>query len=219
MDKVLNSLINALQFEKKHFRKYIAVTEELEKEDTLLESDIMNCRKCSLYSTAVNKVIGSGNLSANIMLVGEAPGEEEDKRGVPFVGRAGEKLEEMLKYIGLSKNDVYICNVLKCRPPHNADPTREQEESCIVFLKRQIKLVKPKVILTLGRHAASAVLDKESKNMYEYLNKVFEIDGGIKVISTYHPAAILYSKGEAKNKIRIQVASDLVKLKGIAGEL
>ncbi|PIP14522.1 MAG: uracil-DNA glycosylase [bacterium (Candidatus Stahlbacteria) CG23_combo_of_CG06-09_8_20_14_all_34_7] len=184
-----------------------------------LFEEIMNCKKCNLHITVKNKVIGSGNKNADIMIVGEAPGDEEDKRGLPFVGRAGEKLDEMLKFIGLTRDDVYICNVLKCRPPHNADPTMEQERACIGFLKQQIEIVKPKIILTLGRHASSSVLGQKSKNMYDYINKEFSINKTIKVIATYHPAAILYSKGESKNKIRQQVANDLIRLKKIAGEI
>ncbi|MGE3062829.1 MAG: uracil-DNA glycosylase [bacterium] len=219
MDKNIKSLISYLQFEKKYFRKSIALTEVLDSEESLLEEEILACNKCQLYLTATNKVIGRGRIDADIMLVGEAPGEEEDKSGIPFVGRAGEKLEEMLRYIDLNRENVYICNVLKCRPPHNADPTKEQEDACRNFLIRQIALVRPKVILTLGRHAASAVMRMETKNLYEYLNTVFEIENGIKVIPTYHPAAILYSKGNIKEKIRRQVAADLKKLISIAGEI
>ncbi|HAV92270.1 TPA: uracil-DNA glycosylase [candidate division WOR-3 bacterium] len=218
MDKIVENLINYLEFEKRHYRKELCVLETLVRDDTRLNEDIHECRKCELYINVKNKVIGSGDSNSDIMLVGEAPGEEEDKRGIPFVGKAGEKLEEMLNFIGLTKESVYICNVLKCRPPHNADPTAEQESACREFLIRQIKIVKPKIIMTLGRHAASAVLKNDSKNMYDYINKEFQTDDGIKVIATYHPAAILYSKGETKNKIRKQVADDLKRLKKMAGE-
>lgn len=218
MDRILRGLVSSLEFEKKFFRKSIPVSEQLISDDARLKEDIILCTGCALHISAANKVIGYGDFSSGIMLIGEAPGEDEDRTGIPFVGQAGRKLEEMLNFIGLSRETVYICNVLKCRPPHNADPTDEQKNACRGFLERQIKMMKPRAILTLGRHAARAVTGIDSTRMQDYLNNDYHTEGGIRIVPTYHPAAILHAKAEQKDKIRRQVADDLLKLKGIMGE-
>lgn len=216
MDKTINSLIESLKFEKKHYRNNIVLNEDLVKGRSSYEDfikSVMDCRKCELHQGIANKVAGDGELNSRIMVIGEAPGADEDRLGKPFVGKAGEKLMQMLLYIGLKREDVYIANVLKCRPPLNADPTAEQVKSCIPFLNMQIETVNPAVILTLGRFAVKALLSGESSRMQDYLNKSHATAKGIPVIATYHPAALLHGKGEKLNEMRRQVAQDLDKLK------
>lgn len=154
-----------------------------------LDSMINQCQKCPLGKTRTKFVFGVGNPSAHAMLIGEAPGADEDLQGEPFVGRAGKLLNDILKAIDLRREDVYIANILKCRPPGNRDPLPSEMETCIPYLHKQIDLIKPKVILCLGRIAANGLLNKKlslstlRENIYEF--------NGIKVLVTYHPAALL----------------------------
>ncbi len=154
-----------------------------------LDSMINQCQKCSLGKTRTKFVFGVGNPNAHAMLIGEAPGADEDLQGEPFVGRAGKLLNDILKAINLSREDVYIANILKCRPPGNRDPMPSEMETCIPYLHKQIELIKPKIILCLGRIAANGLLNKKlsltslRENIYEF--------NGIKVLVTYHPAALL----------------------------
>jgi len=154
-----------------------------------LDSMINQCQKCPLGKTRTKFVFGVGNPKAHAMLIGEAPGADEDLQGEPFVGRAGKLLNDILKAINLSRNDVYIANILKCRPPGNRDPLPSEMETCMPYLHKQINLIKPKLILCLGRIAANGLLNKKlslsslRENIYEF--------NGIKVLVTYHPAALL----------------------------
>ncbi len=160
--------------------------------------EILNCKKCDLYKTKTNYVPGSGNEKAEVVFVGEAPGREEDLKGEPFVGAAGKLLNEMLSKIGLKREDVFICNVLKCRPPNNRDPTPEEVEACGNFLVRQLNVIRPKVVVCLGRFAANFIFDifgLEFTSISKVKGKVFETemwDRKVKVLPIYHPAAILY---------------------------
>jgi DNA polymerase len=151
---------------------------------------INSCQKCQLGNSRKNFVFGIGDKNADLLLVGEAPGEKEDLEGVPFVGRAGKLLDKILSAISLSRDKgVYICNVLKCRPPDNRDPLLSEIEQCEPYLKEQINLIKPKLIVALGRVAAKTLLknDLALKDMrsikYDYY--------GTPLIATYHPAALL----------------------------
>jgi DNA polymerase len=154
-----------------------------------LNSLINKCMKCDLGKTRNKFVFGVGNPNAHAMLIGEAPGADEDAQGEPFVGRAGKLLNDILKSIKLSREEVYIANILKCRPPQNRDPQPMEMETCIPYLHKQIDLINPKIILCLGRVAANGLLNKKlsladlRKNVYEF--------NGIKVMATYHPAALL----------------------------
>ncbi len=160
--------------------------------------EILNCKKCDLYKTKTNYVPGSGNEKAEVVFVGEAPGKEEDLKGEPFVGAAGKLLNEMLSKIGLRREDVFICNVLKCRPPNNRDPTPEEVEACGDYLVRQLNVIKPKIVVCLGRFAASFIFDLfgiEFTSISRVKGKVFEAEmwgRKVKVVPIYHPAAILY---------------------------
>ena len=150
---------------------------------------ISECHKCPLGATRTHFVFGSGNPDADLMFVGEAPGEEEDLQGQPFVGRAGQLLTKMIEAMKLRREDVYIANVLKCRPPNNRTPLPSEMEQCKPYLDRQIALIRPKIICALGRVAAQALL-----NTGEGLNRLrgtFHDYRGVKVLVTYHPAALL----------------------------
>ncbi len=150
---------------------------------------IRNCTKCHLSQTRTNFVFGSGSSKAELMLIGEAPGREEDLQGKPFVGAAGQLLDKMLAAIKFSREDVFIANILKCRPPENRDPRPEEIETCKVHLLEQIKLIHPKIILALGRISAQALL--ETKSSLGQLRGRFHDFSGIKLLVTYHPAALL----------------------------
>ncbi len=147
------------------------------------------CQKCPLGKTRTKFVFGVGNPDADALLIGEAPGADEDRLGEPFVGRAGKLLNDILKAINLKREDVYIANILKCRPPNNRDPLPIEMETCFPYLQKQIELIKPKIILCLGRVAANALLNKKL-SLGDLRKSVFEYNG-IKVLSTYHPAALL----------------------------
>jgi|TARA_B100000686_G_C16605099_1_gene870748 DNA polymerase len=153
-------------------------------------NEIKNCLKCELGSTRNNFVFGVGDPKASLMLVGEAPGEQEDLKGEPFVGRAGKLLDQMLSAINRSREkDVFICNVLKCRPPDNRDPSKNEIEKCEPYLVNQIDLIQPKLIVALGRVAGKTLLsvDKSLKDMRNIIHNYHGTD----LIVTYHPAALL----------------------------
>ena len=147
------------------------------------------CRGCALHESRTNCVFGKGNRNAELMFVGEAPGENEDKTGQPFVGRAGQLLDRFLYAVDIPKEDVYIANILKCRPPKNRDPLPEEEDACIDFLRRQVKLIRPKVIVCLGRIAAMKLIKPDYKITQEHGTWVEK--GGFLMTAVYHPAALL----------------------------
>ena len=151
---------------------------------------INQCRKCELGSSRTNFVFGIGDPRASLVLIGEAPGEKEDKIGEPFVGRAGKLLDKILKAINLTRNrDVFICNVIKCRPPNNRDPKENEIKECEPYLIHQINLIRPKLIVALGRVAGKTLLnvDNSLKSMRGVLHKYC----GTPLVVTYHPAALL----------------------------
>lgn len=154
-----------------------------------LNNLIKNCTKCELHKNRNNFVFGSGNPDADVMVIGEGPGAEEDKQGLPFVGRAGQLLTDILKAIKFERNEVYIANIVKCRPPENRTPLPEEMETCIPYLKKQISLIKPKMILCLGLTAAKGLLRKK-ESLTALRGKFFDYEG-IKVMVTFHPAALL----------------------------
>jgi|UniRef100_A0A7V3E6E5 DNA polymerase len=154
-----------------------------------LNNLIKNCTKCDLHKNRNNFVFGSGNPNAKVMVIGEGPGAEEDKQGLPFVGRAGQLLTDILKAIKFERDEVYISNIVKCRPPENRTPLPEEMETCIPYLKKQISLIQPKMILCLGLTAAKGLLRKK-ESLTALRGKFFEYEG-IKVMVTFHPAALL----------------------------
>ena len=154
-----------------------------------LYSECAACQKCELSKTRTNCVFGVGNKNADIMFVGEAPGEQEDLSGTPFVGRAGQLLDKFLYAVDISREDVYIANILKCRPPKNRDPKPEEEDACIDFLRAQVKLIQPKIIVCLGRIAAMRLIDPNYKITKEHGTWVKK--GNYLMTAVYHPALLL----------------------------
>jgi len=154
-----------------------------------LNAQICTCVKCPLGYTRTKFVFGVGNPKATLMLIGEAPGVDEDAQGEPFVGRAGQLLNKILEAINFRREEVYICNILKCRPPNNRTPQPEEVEQCIPYLKKQIELIKPRVILCLGLVAAENLLQTR-ESLSRLRGKVLSFQG-IPVMITYHPAALL----------------------------
>ena len=154
-----------------------------------LNKQIGNCQNCILGATRTNLVFGDGNPNADIMIIGEAPGSDEDEQGLPFVGKAGKLLTDILKAINLTRSDVYIANICKCRPPANRKPAIDEINACEKYLHKQIEIIKPQFILALGLTAADALF-KQSHKMADIRGKTFEYCG-IKTLITYHPAALL----------------------------
>ncbi len=154
-----------------------------------LYSQIKDCQKCPLGLTRKNFVFGSGNPKADIMFIGEAPGADEDEQGLPFVGRAGQLLTKIIESIALKRSDVYICNILKCRPPKNRKPLISETDECEPYLFKQIEIIKPKFIIALGLTSAETLLKKKVK-MSEIEGKIIDYKS-TKMLVTYHPAALL----------------------------
>lgn len=158
-----------------------------------LKQAVASCTACELHRSRTQTVFGVGSESARLLIIGEAPGAEEDRRGEPFVGRAGKLLDEMLRAIGLDRHTVFIANVLKCRPPGNRDPQQSEAHSCRPFLDRQIALISPSVILAVGRIAAHQLLDSDLP-LGRMRGKQYRIEGhNAPVVVTYHPAYLLRS--------------------------
>ncbi|MBQ6540801.1 MAG: uracil-DNA glycosylase [Oscillospiraceae bacterium] len=155
-----------------------------------LKKECMDCRRCPLWETRTNVVFGVGNEQAKVMFVGEGPGENEDLQGEPFVGRAGKLLDDMLKIIGLDRHEnIYIANIVKCRPPKNRDPLGTEQDACIGWLERQIELVDPRLIVCLGRIAAMRLIKPDFRITKEH-GQWFDL-GNRKIMALYHPAALL----------------------------
>jgi len=156
-----------------------------------IRDEIGDCQRCKLARTRTNIVFGSGNPNAELVFVGEAPGFEEDQQGLPFVGRAGQLLTKIIESISLKREDVYICNVLKCRPPDNRNPEPDEVMTCNPFLRKQLGVIRPKVVCCLGTFAAQTVMQTTS-SISKLRGKFYDIDG-IRVIATFHPAYLLRS--------------------------
>ena len=163
-----------------------------------LRERVAACTRCGLSATRTQTVFGVGNLQAEWLVVGEAPGAEEDRQGEPFVGRAGQLLNAMLRAIGLKREQVYIANVLKCRPPQNRDPVPAETMECLPFLDRQIALLKPRIMLVVGRIAAQNLLRTDAK-LGALRQRVHRFGAaGVPLVVTYHPAYLLRSPAEKR---------------------
>jgi DNA polymerase len=177
-----------------------------------LEKQVSSCKKCQLHESRTQTVFGTGNRDADWLIIGEAPGADEDRQGEPFVGRAGKLLTEMLFAAGLQRADVYIANILKCRPPANRDPSPDEVACCHAYLQQQIALIQPRLILAVGRIAAHNLLQTDCQ-LGRLRGKVHHYgDTNIPVIVTYHPAYLLRSPLE-KRKVwsDLQLAKDVNK--------
>ncbi len=158
---------------------------------------VESCTKCELSRTRSRTVFGEGSEKAELLFIGEAPGEEEDRRGRPFVGRAGKLLDQMIERIGLRREDVFICNVLKCRPPNNRDPEATEAESCKPYLLAQIELIGPRVICTLGKHAYNTLLGVDER-ITRIRGRLTEYKA-VTLLPTYHPSFLLRNQSAVKD--------------------
>jgi DNA polymerase len=171
-----------------------------------------NCRRCALCETRTNVVFGAGNPCADILFVGEAPGEKEDQTGVPFVGRAGQLFDKYLAAVGLKREDVYIANTIKCRPPKNRDPSQEEQAACLEYLREQTRIINPKMIVCLGRISAYRIISPDFKITREH-GVFYERKGKI-LTAVYHPSALLRDP-----KKKDDMLADMMKIKAKADEL
>ena len=167
---------------------------------------VQGCKNCKLCETRTNAVPGKGNFDADVIFVGEAPGRNEDQCGEPFVGAAGKKLDAILEYAGINRNDVYITNIVKCRPPNNRVPTKEEEISCIDYIKKEIEIINPKIICVMGNTAYGTLLG--GKEITKNHGQIIEKEGK-KFFATFHPAATIYNQ-----KLVYELQKDFKKLAG-----
>ena len=186
---------------------------EKEKSLSIIAEEIANCQKCGLYKGRLNPVAGEGNPDADIMFIGEGPGEMEDIKGRPFVGRAGKLLTKMLAAIDLTREEVFITNIVKCRPPNNRTPHPEEVNACFPYLKRQIEIIQPLIICCLGGPAAKTLLN--TRVGISKIRGTVQKFGEIPVIPTYHPAAVL----RFPDKYKRAVWNDLKLLRDLYKEL
>ncbi len=154
-----------------------------------LQAACSSCRKCSLGETRTHSVFGAGNSDAALMFVGEAPGEQEDKSGIPFVGAAGKLLDKYLFAVGIPREDVYIANILKCRPPKNRDPNPDEEAACMDFLRGQVRIIQPSLIVCLGRIAAMKLIKPDFRITAEH--GIWFEKKGLSICAFFHPSALL----------------------------
>lgn len=154
-----------------------------------LEQECLSCEKCSLCKTRTKVVFGVGKKDTDILFIGEGPGQQEDLQGEPFVGPAGKLLDDMMSIIDLDRTNSYIANIVKCRPPNNRDPLPEEQESCIGFLRNQVELIQPKIIVCLGRIAAQRIISPDFRITRDHGTWAFR--GGIWYTAIYHPSALL----------------------------
>lgn len=175
-----------------------------------LEKSIVNCNKCKLCKTRQNIVFGVGNKNAQIMFIGEGPGADEDAKGEPFVGKAGKLMDMAYETVGIKREDVYIANIVKCRPPANRNPEEDEATACLDYLRNQVVLVKPKIIVLLGSVALKNVLGEEY-GITSSRGKVIE-KKGIKYVPTWHPAALLRDESKKVDFIKdLQLVLELNK--------
>ena len=162
-----------------------------------LENVALHCTKCALSETRHHVVFGEGNIHARLMFIGEGPGYDEDRTGVPFVGKAGKLLDDVFHKVGISRQDVYIGNIVKCRPPNNRNPEPQEMEACLDYLRNQVMLIKPEVIVLLGSVALKCILGKEyfiTKSRGQWIEK-----RGIRYMPTFHPAAVLRDESKLES--------------------
>ena len=176
-----------------------------------LENVCRNCTRCTLCKTKHNTVFGVGNKNARLMFVGEAPGEQEDLSGIPFVGAAGQLLDKYLSAVGISRDDVYIANILKCRPPRNRDPLPEEQDACMDFLREQTRLISPKVIVCLGRISALRLIKPDFKITKEH--GIWFRKGAFRMCAVYHPSALLRDPSRREDMLK-----DMIEIARICGD-
>lgn len=165
-----------------------------------LEKRCTACRACPLYNTKTNTVFGVGNKNARLMFVGEAPGESEDLSGIPFVGAAGKLFDKYLSAVGIRREDVYIANILKCRPPKNRDPEEYEQDACIDFLREQTRLISPEIIVCLGRVSAKRLIKPDFRITREH--GIWFKKGQFKMCAVYHPSALLRDVSKREDMLK-----------------
>ena len=181
-----------------------------------LENSCKSCQNCALAETRTNCVFGTGSREAELLFVGEAPGEQEDLSGIPFVGRAGQLLDKFLAAVDIPREKVYIANILKCRPPQNRDPLPEEEEACIGYLREQVKLLRPRVIVCLGRISAMKLIKQDFRITKEH-GQWFDKNGYL-MTAVYHPAYLLRDPRKKEDMLEDmkRIAEKLGELRGKA---
>lgn len=172
-----------------------------------LQQTCEHCRNCRLCNTRTNVVFGVGRKDADIMFVGEGPGEQEDLQGIPFVGAAGQLLDDMLSIIDLNRQNTYIANIVKCRPPRNRDPEDDEQDACGAYLRNQIALIKPSIIVCLGRVAAKRLIDPTFRITQQH--GMWYCDDGVWITAIYHPSALLRDPSK-----RPETFMDLLEIRG-----
>ncbi len=213
INEIISSIKRAVESEKLagvheiHCAKKKKILEKITM--SALKEKVHSCKRCPLAKTNTNYVFGEGSAKTHLMFIGEAPGAEEDKQARPFVGRAGQLLTKIIESIGLERKDVFIANILKCRPPGNRNPLPSEIAACSPYLEKQIDLIRPKVICALGKFAAQTLLNTETP--ISRLRGEFYSYRGIKLMPTYHPAYLLRNPGGKK-----EVWKDM---QAVAGEL
>jgi uracil-DNA glycosylase len=185
------------------FEKMVSILDKID--------DVLHCQRCDLALSRTNVVVGSGPLDAEIMLIGEAPGKNEDKKGMPFVGSAGKNLDKLLEEGGVRREEVYIANVVKCRPPENRTPKPDEINACHPYLQKQIETIKPTGIILLGKTAAEAMLGRKVEMGKEH-GTVTEKDG-VRYMIMYHPAAMIY-----KRTLKDTISEDFKKAGALLGK-
>ena len=188
----------------------------LNNKDELLKKiskKIEKCNDCALSKTRTKTVPGNGNVNTPVVFIGEGPGEEEDKTGIPFVGRAGRLLSKILESVELDRGDFYITNIVKCRPPNNRVPTNEEENSCSKYLYAQLSIINPKLVVTLGSTAFAYLLGLPKVKMGEVRGNIFEWRGGVKIMSMYHPSYLLRNPSRNPGSPKDKTWQDIKKIK------
>ncbi|MFW5871531.1 MAG: uracil-DNA glycosylase [bacterium] len=185
---------------------------------TEVEESINQCKKCPLHETRTNTVPGEGNIHSPVVFVGEGPGAEEDATGRPFVGRAGKLFEEILRAVSFSREDVYITNVVKCRPPNNRNPMSDEMHSCSPFLLAQLQIINPVLIVTLGAVPLSFLLEKKSIRITSMRGKLIKYQEGVMIFPMFHPSYLLRNPSKVKGSPKFLTWQDIKEVKKIYEE-
>jgi len=178
-----------------------------------ISKKIEKCNDCILSQTRNKTVPGKGNINSPIVFIGEGPGEEEDKTGIPFVGRAGKLLSKIFESVELDRNDFYITNIVKCRPPNNRVPTDQEKNKCSKYLYSQLAIIQPKLIVTLGSTSFAYLLDLKKVKMGEVRGNIFEWRGNVKIMSMYHPSYLLRNASRNPGSPKDKTWQDIKKIK------
>jgi len=183
-----------------------------------IELSISQCKKCSLHETRANTVPGEGDIHSPVVFVGEGPGAEEDSTGRPFVGRAGKLFEEILKAVSFSREDVFITNIVKCRPPNNRNPMSDEMNSCAPFLFSQLQIINPILIVTLGAVPLSFLLEKKNVRITSMRGQMIEYKDGVMIFPMFHPSYLLRNPSKAKGSPKYLTWQDIQEVKRIYDE-